>query len=942
MLPRFFWGLVERALEADDKDGEGALHAPLVEYPMKASHSAQVFERMSQGVWQVDSAGTTIFVNERMSAMVGHTREEFVARPSLSFFGEEVRGWIAAGIASRRSGVGDEYECRLAHKDGSWVSVFVEVAPLYREDGEFDGTLALVSDLSDRKRAEESLHESDARYRRLVETIPGILYTYSDEQGGSYYSPQVEKVLGYSAEHFLEHPTLWHDSIHPDDVPSVDQALREQSADVSEIEYRIKDAGQSWRWLLDRFVRIPRAGGGSIIEGLAIDITTRKQAEDEVRALSRAVEQSPLSIVITDRAGTIEYVNPYFERSTGYTKAEVLGNNTRVLKSGTMPAETYVDMWALISEGGEWRGELCNRRKNGELFWESAAISGIRNGEGDVSHYIAVKDDITDRKRAEAALEQSQDLLVNLARVVPGVIYQYRLYPDGRSAFPYSSPGMSDIYEVTPEDVREDATPVFGRLHPEDFDHVANAIEASARTLTTFYCEFRVVLPRQGLRWRWSQAQPERTADGGTLWHGVILDVTDRKLAEVEKAKLEAQFQQALKMESVGRLAGGIAHDFNNMLAVILSYADLAADHVAERHPLRSDLEAITDAARRSADLTRQLLSFSRQQPISPRVVDLNACIQTMLKMLDRLVGENVQVVFLSEEKLWAVMIDPSQVDQILANLCVNARDAIADIGTLTVQTSNVTLDEGDCTSHAGCSPGEYVRLAVSDDGCGIGAAALPHVFEPFFTTKALGSGTGLGLATVYAVVQQNGGSIDVHSEVGRGTTFTIHLPRHADVGRLHPREEQRSQIPCGDETILVVEDEAVILRATTRLLEGLGYTVLGANSPGDAMRLAQEFVGPIHLVMTDVIMPEMNGRDLAKHLTSSRPGLEVVFMSGFTSNVIAVNGVLHEGVKFLQKPFSRHDLGNKVREALDGGSRSLSMKRQARPGGGDPGVDGQ
>ena len=249
----------------------------------------------------------------------------------------------------------------------------------------------------------------------------------------------------------------------------------------------------------------------------------------------------------------------------------------------------------------------------------------------------------------------------------------------------------------------------------------------------------------------------------------------------------------------------------------------------------------------------------------------------------------------------------------------MNARDAIADVGKLTVETSNVTLDEGYCASHAGCVPGQYVGVTVSDDGCGISADALSHVFEPFFTTKGPGRGTGLGLATVYGVVKQNGGYINVYSEVGRGTTFTIYLPRHADSAELAPTEERRSEVPCGDETILLVEDEVGVLRATTRLLEALGYTVVGANSPKHAMRLAQQSVRPIHLLLTDVIMPELNGRDLAKHLTANQPGLKVVFMSGFTANVIAAHGVLHEGVNFLQKPFSKRDLGFKVREALDG-----------------------
>jgi two-component system cell cycle sensor histidine kinase/response regulator CckA len=371
-------------------------------------------------------------------------------------------------------------------------------------------------------------------------------------------------------------------------------------------------------------------------------------------------------------------------------------------------------------------------------------------------------------------------------------------------------------------------------------------------------------------------------------------------------------------MESVGRLAGGVAHDFNNMLGVILGHAELALEQVDPAQPLHDDLLAIYSAAKRSADLTRQLLAFARKQTIAPEVLDLNDVIASMLNMLRRLLGENIELQWKPGADLWSVKVDPSQIDQILANLCVNARDAISGIGTLTIATDNSALDEHYCAAHAGCAPGDYVRLAVSDDGCGMDKDTQSHLFEPFFTTKAMGEGTGLGLATVYGAVKQNSGYINVYSEPGHGTTFTIYLPRQLDraaqmqaAGTTRPR-------PSGHETILLVEDEPSILTLTEKMLTRQGYTVLVANTPGEAIRLAEQYAGEIHLLMTDVVMPEMNGRVLATNLLALHPQIKRLFMSGYTADVIAHQGVLHEGVHFIQKPFTLDNLAAKVREALD------------------------
>jgi PAS domain S-box-containing protein len=403
----------------------------------------------------------------------------------------------------------------------------------------------------------------------------------------------------------------------------------------------------------------------------------------------------------------------------------------------------------------------------------------------------------------------------------------------------------------------------------------------------------------------------------------IIADITARKSAEEERARLEGQLRQAQRLEAVGRLAGGVAHDFNNMLGVIIGHAEMALEAPTPSDELRSDLEEIREAARRSAELTRQLLAFARKQTVAPQVLDLNQSVDGMLKMLKRLIGEHIDLAWKPAEGLWPVKLDPTQVDQVLANLCVNARDAISAVGTLTIETGNVTLDERHCDANPGSVPGDYVQLVVTDDGRGMDELTLSHLFEPFFTTKALGDGTGLGLATVYGIVNQNDGLITVDSKPGHGATFRIFLPRHE--GEVDPsRASGPGPALRGSETILLVEDEASILRMTTRMLQRLGYTVLAAATPAEALRWAREHGARIDLLMTDVVMPGMNGASLARELVSCVPSLRWLYMSGYTADVIGRQGVLDEGVHFLQKPFSAEELATRVRGALDGPSKQL------------------
>ncbi|GAB6094836.1 hypothetical protein JCM14469_10880 [Desulfatiferula olefinivorans] len=393
-----------------------------------------------------------------------------------------------------------------------------------------------------------------------------------------------------------------------------------------------------------------------------------------------------------------------------------------------------------------------------------------------------------------------------------------------------------------------------------------------------------------------------------------IRDITDQKKSEKEQASLKEQLVQAQKMESVGRLAGGVAHDFNNMLGVILGHTELAMDQVDPGHVLESDLCEIRKAAQRSADLTRQLLAFARKQTISPKVLKLDDAVTGTLFMIRRLIGEGVVLSFRSEVGLWPVRMDPSQVDQILANLCINARDAVHGSGQIRIETTNCSYDEGYCTHHPDHNPGDFVCLSVSDNGSGIDRETLDHIFEPFFTTKPQGQGTGLGLATVYGIVKQNKGFIVVDSGPDQGTAFRIHLPREEEPEPPFVPACEETTAESGQGTVLLVEDEPSMLSMVKTMLESMGYKVLSAASPSEAIRLAREHGKEIHVLMTDVIMPEINGPELADRLTADNPGLKRIFMSGYTANLIARQGSLIDETHFLRKPFMKKDLAEKMR----------------------------
>ncbi len=527
--------------------------------------------------------------------------------------------------------------------------------------------------------------------------------------------------------------------------------------------------------------------------------------------------------------------------------------------------------------------------------------------------------DVTLRKQAEAALRESEARLLSLINATPDII----CFKDARGAWLLANDSLLSLYHLgtdvyrnkTEVELADLAAPIYRSTlkRCSQTDEVAWREGAPSRSLA-------VIPDEMGTRRSYDVLKiPVTDADGSRKGLVVIgRDMTDLYRAEDENAQLQAQLAHAQKMESVGRLAGGVAHDFNNKIQVILGYTSLALGQTDAGSPVHRWLEEVHKAAQQSADLTRQLLAFARKQTIRLQVLDLNETVSGMLKMLKRIVGEDIELQWLSGSGLWSVNMDPAQIDQILVNLVVNSRDAISGTGTITLKTENVSLDASAVAVEPGASPGDYVLLTVSDTGCGMSQETLKSIFEPYFTTKELGKGTGLGLATVYGIVRQNQGFLNVQSEPGKGTVFRIYLPRFDGTATGMTIEPPNHHPPKGTETVLIVEDEESIMTLGRTILQRQGYRVLTAATPGKALKLAEDFEGAIHLLITDVVMPEMNGRELAERLTALRPGLKCLFMSGYTDDVISSHGVLEEDARFLPKPFSINDVAETVRAILD------------------------
>jgi PAS domain S-box-containing protein len=638
--------------------------------------------------------------------------------------------------------------------------------------------------------------------------------------------------------------------------------------------------------------------------------TELTEAEDLLQLQATALEAAANPIIISRRDGTIIWVNRAFEELSGYAREEALGQSTRLLKAGQQSPSFYKNMWETILSGQRWRGELVNRRKDGSFYEEEMTITPVKDAAGDVHHFIAIKLDITERKRAEERICRLAQAVENSAELIA------LADPEGRISFANQALLRATGYEESEIIGEFFGKTLISRNNPPALDE-----EIRVRTIVGGVWRGECVSRRKDdtdLPVFLSTGQIKDSQGLVIGIFGIAQDITERK-------RLEEQLLVSQKMEAVGRLAGGVAHDFNNLLGVIVGYSDLILDAFPSDDPRYQQVEQIKKAGLRATSLTRQLLTFSRKQVCQLSVLDINALVTDFNKMLRRMVSEDIELANVLQPGLGQVKADPGQIEQVIMNLVVNSRDAMPNGGKLIIETANIDLDEGYCLLHPSVQPGHYVMLAVSDTGSGMDAKTQTRIFEPFFTTKEEGKGTGLGLATVYGVVKNSEGHIWVYSELGKGTTFKIYFPRIDEPAQSAATDRGEAGSLRGSETILLAEDSAPLRVLTCALLENNGYKVIAAENGIEAVKLAERCDRPIHLLLTDVVMPGMSGRELADRLAVKRPDMRVLYMSGYTNDVIGYHGVLEPGLSFLQKPFSQEALTHKLREVLD---RAETVKR--------------
>ncbi|HSR91788.1 MAG TPA: PAS domain S-box protein [Gemmatimonadales bacterium] len=763
----------------------------------------------------------------------------------------------------------------------------------------------------ERKRGEEALRASEGelravfsamrdvilvldatgRYRKVAPTNPGLLYKSADVLLGrtlhDVFPPR-------QADEFLRHITR---ALHTGEVVHADYALTIEdrrvwfTATVSPMTY------DSVVWVARDITEQKLA-----LEALA-------ESESRYRAL---YNRSPVMAHSIDLEGRIVAVSDFWLATLGYQRDEVLGRPVTDFltpESARMARETVLQ--ALMRDGSCTDVEHQMVTSSGQVLDVLLSAISEKDGEGKATQSLAILTDVTERKRIARELQHSQERVEQFVQTTNDVLWDWELE---RQEI-WWAPTLRNLVGFQPHEFQGDSWT--RALHPEDRERIwAGLREAISGTGRLWSAEYRMRKRDGEYCHLLDRATILRDANGRAVrMVGAMMDVSERKEAEAALRHSEDQLRQAMKMEAVGRLAGGVAHDFNNLLTAVLGHADLALTQADPGNPFHDDLQEIKQAALRAAALTQQLLAFSRKQVLERRVVDLNQIVAGITRMLDRTIGEDIELVTDLAPELGRVHADAIQLEQVLLNLAVNARDAMPEGGRLTIETMNVQSEAG-----------AVVRIRVADTGVGMTPEVLAHIFEPFFTTKELGKGTGLGLATVYGIVKQSGGHISVSSSRGHGTTFLIDFPRSPDEPRIDvvvPSVERRSG---GTETILLVEDEATVRTLARRVLEQRGYKVLEAQHPEQALIVSRGFQEQIDLLLTDVVMPGMSGIKLAEQLTAERRSMSVVYMSGYAATSVEQRLLLDDSVPFIQKPFTPDILARRVREVLDEAARRVGI----------------
>jgi PAS domain S-box-containing protein len=765
--------------------------------------------------------------------------------------------------------------------------------------------------LQTERKAASELRINEARMRLAFEATQIGFWDWDVTDNTQVWSDACKALLGLPADSPSNFEVLM-SCIHPEDRDAMMNEIKSAIAQHRDhvIEYRAIWPDGSVHWHAARGRPFyDDAGNPTRMIGIALDIDSRKRGEQRLQLQAAALEATANSIVITDPNGNILWTNPAFTKLTGYEAEEVKGKTPRILNSGQHDAAFYHDLWQTILTGNTWQSAVINRRKNGTLYTEEQMITPVQSSNGEITHFIAIKQDITERNQNEIALRHAEE--------------KYRaIFEDA----------LVGIYQSSPEGQFLKANPALARIF--GYESPQQLIEGMRDLARDWYVdpnrreELRRLLAETGAVHNFEHQA--RRKDGSKAWllqsvrvvrdendklmhyEGTVLDIT-------EKRSLEDQLRQAQKMEAVGRLAGGIAHDFNNALSIINGYSELLQLALANdgNGNLGRQAGEIQAAGQRAASLTRQLLAFSRKQIIQPVVLDLNSVVKDLDKMLRRLIGEDISLEIKLGTCLRQVKIDQGQIQQVFMNLAVNARDAMPTGGRLVIETCNTDLDEMYVRQHPYAKAGHYVMISVSDTGCGMDKETQARIFEPFFTTKEIGKGTGLGLSTVFGIVKQSDGYISVYSEIGKGTNFKIFLPQGEGLEKLEAPTEPSQYVSSNHETILLVEDDASLRELTKHCLQNSGFRVIEAEDGKAAVRTSSRYTGVLNLLLTDVVMPGMSGAELAHQLAQTRPETKVLFMSGYTDDLIAYHGILEQGKMFIEKPFDLNSLITKVREVL-------------------------
>jgi two-component system cell cycle sensor histidine kinase/response regulator CckA len=844
--------------------------------------------------------GKYLYVNERFLQLIGRTRQDVVGRTSvdLAFWGDPRQRQRVIDELSRSGSLRD-VAVVIGRPSGERRDALVSL-----ELVELAGQrclLGLSYDVTERKQAEEAVRKSEERFRALVENSTEAIVLVDRAGGVVYQSPSAFRILGYTTEERLGRNAF--ELVHPDDLERATATMRACLASTTPqaVEARCRRKDGVWR---DLEMVATNHLADPAVQAIIVnyrDVTERRLAEEALRESERrfraVIENSSDAIALFAADGTILYGSPATTRILGYGLDDFVGRNAFDLIRPEDRDGVRRKLEDLLSRPGTMV-EVSSHVRHQDGSWRY--LEGVFNNLLDDPSVRAIVNnyrDATERRLAEEELRRSQEWLERAQAVAHVGSWVSATTKTG--SLEWSAETLR-IFGLAPGSFDGRVETFVSMVHPEDRLAVQQAREEALAGRARYSIDHRIVRADGSVRWVHEEADVLRDEAGRPAsMIGTAQDITDRK-------RLEEQLLQSQKMEAIGRLAGGVAHDFNNLLTAIIGYADLLARRVKGTPRLEHNVAEILEAAERAAGLTRQLLAFSRKQVLQPRVLSLNTTVADIENMLRRLIGEDVQLVTRLHERLGHVRADPTQLEQVILNLAVNARDAMPRGGQLTVETGDVELENE-----------RYVMLAVSDTGVGMDAETRSRVFEPFFTTKEPGKGTGLGLAMVYGIVAQSGGSIRVHSEPGKGTTFKVLLPRVDDPLAPDPGPAERPA-EGGSETLLVAEDEDGVRSLICEILRELGYHVLEAPRPEVAIKTMRDGAPPVHLLLTDVVMPDMDGRQLAEKLTILQPGLRVLYMSGYTGEAIAEHGVLEHGTHFLQKPFTPDALARKVREVLD------------------------